>query len=287
MLQRRTASGRTSVQRVERSGDAAASGGAAAVPSAGETPLVEPAQRAATPSAARPAWFAGRVGRPLSSRSLPCRDSCRVCGRLVALSRGSGSAGSVTPLHIATDHWLGWRSEHCLGSDFAGRPPYRVQRHRIARIALVAAARTGTIPIQIEGVLGARDVFWSPDGNFIGFATSRGVGKVALRGLAVTMLVEESGFAPIRAAWSADGQWIAYVSAGGVPMRARVRSRGFSASAAASVRAAAPNHDHQSVLRQHAGRQTALHLWRTERRRLHRDGAAYSRGTDRRARALG
>ena len=74
-------------------------------------------------------------------------------------------------------------------------------------------------PIQIEGVLGARDVFWSPDGNFIGFATSRGVGKVALRGLAVTMLVEESGFAPIRAAWSADGQWIAYVSAGGVPMR--------------------------------------------------------------------
>ena len=74
-------------------------------------------------------------------------------------------------------------------------------------------------PIEIEGVSGARQVFWSPDSNAIGFASSAGIGKVALRGLAVTLLVEESGLAMTSAAWTADGQSIAYGPAIGPPMR--------------------------------------------------------------------
>lgn len=74
-------------------------------------------------------------------------------------------------------------------------------------------------PIEIEGVTGARQVFWAPDSNSIGFVSSAGVGKVALRGRAVTLLVEESGLALASAAWTADGQSIAYVPAIGPPMR--------------------------------------------------------------------
>ncbi len=73
-------------------------------------------------------------------------------------------------------------------------------------------------PIQVEGTKGARDVFWSPDSNFIGFLTNRGVGKVALRGLTVTMLAEDVNFARASAAWSADGQSIVFTSLGGRTM---------------------------------------------------------------------
>ena len=69
-------------------------------------------------------------------------------------------------------------------------------------------------PAQIDGTEGARDVFWSPDSNFVGFLTNRGVGKVALRGLTVTMLSEDANLLHASAAWSADGQSILLASYG-------------------------------------------------------------------------
>ena len=69
-------------------------------------------------------------------------------------------------------------------------------------------------PAQIDGTEGARDVFWSPDSNFVGFLTNRGVGKVALRGLTVTMLSEDANLVHASAAWSADGQSILLASYG-------------------------------------------------------------------------
>ncbi len=69
-------------------------------------------------------------------------------------------------------------------------------------------------PTRVDGTEGARAVFWSPDSQFVGFATSRGLGRVSVSGLRVTMLLEESGLAYASAAWSADGQSILYTKMG-------------------------------------------------------------------------
>ena len=74
-------------------------------------------------------------------------------------------------------------------------------------------------PVQIEGTRGARDVFWSPDSSFVGFVTSRGLGKVALRGRAVTILVQDVGAAFLNASWSVDGESIVFIPIGGSPMQ--------------------------------------------------------------------
>lgn len=70
-------------------------------------------------------------------------------------------------------------------------------------------------PFRVVGTEGARDVFWSPDSESVGFTTNRGIGKVALRGVAVTMLVEDEWLAYASATWSADGQSIYYNVLGG------------------------------------------------------------------------
>ncbi len=70
-------------------------------------------------------------------------------------------------------------------------------------------------PIRVEGTEGARAVFWSPDSQFVGFATNRGIGRVSVSGLGVTMLLEETGLAYASAVWSADGQSILYSKMGG------------------------------------------------------------------------
>lgn len=70
-------------------------------------------------------------------------------------------------------------------------------------------------PVQIEGVSGVRDLFWSPDGDFLGYATSGVIGKVALRGLTITPLIESSDMPYLSATWSADGQSILYAPPGG------------------------------------------------------------------------
>ena len=74
-------------------------------------------------------------------------------------------------------------------------------------------------PIRVDGTEGARNVFWSPDSLFVGFTRTRGVGKVSMRGLTVTMLHENSA-APIQdGAWSPDGQFIVYTMRGETLMR--------------------------------------------------------------------
>ena len=73
-------------------------------------------------------------------------------------------------------------------------------------------------PVRVEGTEGARAVFWSPDSQFAGFLTLRGIARVAVSGLAVTVLAEEAGLANASAAWSADGQSIFYSKLGGQVM---------------------------------------------------------------------
>lgn len=73
-------------------------------------------------------------------------------------------------------------------------------------------------PTRIDGTEGARDVFWSPDSNSVGFLTNRRVGKVALRGLTVTMMSDDVNLLHASAAWSADGQSILVASLGARPM---------------------------------------------------------------------
>ena len=73
-------------------------------------------------------------------------------------------------------------------------------------------------PIRVEGTEGARAVFWSPDSQFVGFLTTRGIATVSVAGLSVTMLAEETGLAYASAAWSADGESIFYTKLGGQAM---------------------------------------------------------------------
>lgn len=70
-------------------------------------------------------------------------------------------------------------------------------------------------PYRVDGTESARDVFWSPDSEFIGFTSTKGIGKVALRGSTVTMLVDDEWLAYASAAWSPDGQSIYYNLLGG------------------------------------------------------------------------
>lgn len=74
-------------------------------------------------------------------------------------------------------------------------------------------------PYQVEGTQGAREVFWSPDSDSVGFATSTGLGKFGLRGRVLTMLVEDPSLGLASATWSAAGQSIIYASAGGPLLR--------------------------------------------------------------------
>ncbi len=74
-------------------------------------------------------------------------------------------------------------------------------------------------PYRVEGAQGARAVFWSPDSEFVGFATGDGLGKFGLRDRALTMLVDSPGLGPASATWSADAQFIFYAPAGRPPLR--------------------------------------------------------------------
>ena len=74
-------------------------------------------------------------------------------------------------------------------------------------------------PYPVEGTQGAREVFWSPDSDSVGFATSTGLGKFGLRGRVLTMLVDDPSLGLVTATWSADGQSIIYASAGGPLLR--------------------------------------------------------------------
>lgn len=70
-------------------------------------------------------------------------------------------------------------------------------------------------PVRVEGVGGVRALFWSPDGEQVGFVGAAGIGKVALRRLDVTMLVDDPDLGGTSAAWSADGQAILFTAFGG------------------------------------------------------------------------
>ena len=199
-LARRDASGRTTIQPIENP--------------------AEPEPGDGSDAAKLPRW--------LSGRSRPMRDLLR------------GGATLAGALVIVAGAFF-------LGQAFSGRgeePAQPTRRftlrpveashadQRIGHLAIspdgrnIAFSTTGSgaslwlqpldrhEPSQIDGTEGARDVFWSPDSNFVGFLTNRGVGKVALRGLTVTMLTEDANLVHASAAWSADGQSILVASFG-------------------------------------------------------------------------
>ena len=68
-------------------------------------------------------------------------------------------------------------------------------------------------PYRVDGIVGARHIFWSPDSSELGYATAAGIGKVALRGLGVTQLVslDSVGGASL-CAWCPAGQFIVFSS---------------------------------------------------------------------------
>ncbi len=70
-------------------------------------------------------------------------------------------------------------------------------------------------PARVEGVGGVRALFWSPDGEQVGFVGGAGIGKIGLRRLDVTMLVDDPDLGGTSAAWSADGQAILFTAFGG------------------------------------------------------------------------
>ena len=214
-LQQRSASGRTTVQRIERQTEVA---GADA-----DGPTAAPARD--------PAAVPAKSGESAAAKS-----------RLALASRGVRAALAAAALAAALVVGLllprGAPDERPQLRRFTLRPaPSLLGEQRVRTAAIspdgrhIAFTTTGSRgsmwlqaldrhdPIEVEGVSGVRQVFWSPDSKSIGFASSAGLGKVALRGLAVTLLVEESGLAMTSAAWTADGQSIAYGPAIGPPMR--------------------------------------------------------------------
>jgi Tol biopolymer transport system component len=204
MLARRASSGRTTVQPLG--------------PSATGDPGIRPDAREIA---------AGRAGAWTAMRAL-LRSKAALAGALVTLALA---------LFLGLASLEGDESPAEPTRRFTLRPVETIQGgQRIGHLAIspdgrnIAFSTTGSggslwlqpldrhDPIQVEGTKGARDVFWSPDSNFVGFATNRGIGKVALRGLTVTMLAEDADFAHSSATWSVDGQSIVFTSRGGRTM---------------------------------------------------------------------
>ena len=218
MLQRRTASGRTSIQRIDDSAEGSQEGRQAAPSHGSGSQVRPPANRVQSGSltsgfavlrrfrrlAPVAAIFAGLAIAFSAGSFFPAGDDAQV-GQLRRFTLRPGDAvpsgQSIGGLAISPDgRNIAFSTTGSNGSMWL-QP---LDRHE---------------PIQIEGTTGARDVFWSPDSAFIGFTTSRTIAKVALRGLAVTTLVDEGDFAFTQGTWTADGQSIVYSSGGGPPLR--------------------------------------------------------------------
>ena len=203
MLARRASSGRTSVRPISKSGKVEAGPDLEAPPAA----------------AKRPAFLATVRSLLRSKEALVALVCVAALGFVAGLALSSGEEPAPPPTRRFTLRPIdpaegGQRIAH-LAISPDGR-----------NIAFSTTGPDGSLwlqpldrheSVQVEGTEGARDVFWSPDSEFVGFATTRGVGKVALRGLAVTMLVEETGYGHVTAAWSADGQSILFAALGRQP----------------------------------------------------------------------
>lgn len=214
MLQRRSAAGKTSVQRIDRSGDSGV--GPEAPPEAPPSPSPESGE---SPAAARPASGLNVGAWP--RRRLVLVGGLVAAGLLAAFGLGAIlSGGSSDPPQRLR--------RFTLRPDVSSQGAQTVGSVAISPdgrfIAFSTRGSDGSLwlqpldrldPILIEGVSGARKVFWSPDSRSIGFTTSRTLGKVALRGHAVTVLVEGAGLGFANAAWTADGQSIAFTPSDG------------------------------------------------------------------------
>lgn len=226
MLQRRAASGKTAIQPLAQSPNVAP-----------EKPAEIPRDPHQDPSG-EIEWTPGPLQADrIRGRSSPLARVTRSAWSnswvrrlsLVAIAAAAFSAGILTVRPAPEDDPL---------RRFTLRPIEAIQGDQsIGHLAIspdgrnIAFSTTGSsgmlwlqpldrhAPVQIEGTHGARDVFWSPDSSFVGFVTSRGLGKVALRGRAVTMLVQDAGAAFLNASWSADGESIVFVPIGGSPMQ--------------------------------------------------------------------
>ena len=218
MLQRRAASGRTSIRRIDESGEVSQEGGQNATSHASGGRVRPSEQRVQQRRAISGSFLVSRLRRFAPVAAI-------VVGLAVAFAGGvffpAGGDQQVSQLRRFT---LRPGDAVSSGQGIGGLAMSPDGRN----IAFSTTGSSGSLwlqpldrhePIEIEGTNGARDLFWSPDSGTIGFTTSRTIGKVALRGLAVTTLVDEGDFAFAQGTWTAEGQSIVYCSMGRPPMR--------------------------------------------------------------------
>lgn len=225
MLQRRAASGKTLIQPIDS--------GAAAIGQSGLERLgpKAPGELSAAEPLPRPVAAAPSVPRA-AAESAPTRWFPRwAAGLALAAAAGAFLAGALAGR-------LGQEETTAPLRRFTLRPIEATQEGKdIGHLAIAPDGRTiafsttgsdGSLwlqpldshePSQVDGTRGARDVFWSPDSDFVGFVAGRGLAKVALRGRTLTTLVEDAGLPFGTAAWSADGESIVFAPPGGAPMQ--------------------------------------------------------------------
>ena len=219
LLQRRTASGRTSIHVIEKPGPTEPGGPpeegrAKSAPHASSVAEEEavPTPAVAPPRArSRAAWLP--AGRPARLAVAAAIAIAFAIGLLVPVG------GDRDPPQLRR---FTMRPVEALKGDASIRNIAISPDGRV--IAFSSSGAQGGLwlqplerldPFRVAGTEGARDVFWSPDSEFVGFATNKGIGKVALRGLTLTMLVEDDWLAFASATWSADGESIYYNVIGG------------------------------------------------------------------------
>ena len=217
-LQRRTASGRTSIQRIDKSVVVSQEGGQNVPSDEGRDQVRPPEQRFQHRPVVSSSLLRSRLGKLAPIGAIVAGLAVAFAVGLFFPVGGDPQVGQLRRFTLRPGDTIS--SGQSIGS-LAISPDGR-------NIAFSTTGSTGSLwlqpldrhePIEIEGTDGARDVFWSPDSSFIGFMTSRTVAKVALRGLAVTTLVDGGDFAFTQGTWTADGQSIVYALMGGPPMR--------------------------------------------------------------------
>ncbi len=205
MLARRAASGRTSIQKIEARKGPGVPSGRAEVP-----PEVD------RPESSGASWARARGIRP--------RAVAAVAAAVLALALSfvagrslSGTEERAAPTRRFTLRPIDIAADSQRIGQLAMSPDGK-------NIAFSTSGPQGSLwlqpldrhdPVQIEGVRGVRDLFWSPNSDFLGYAATGVIGKVALRGLTITPLIESPDLTHLSATWSADGQSIVYTRPGG------------------------------------------------------------------------
>ncbi len=208
LLQRRSASGRTSVQLIDGEGEEA---DRPSVPSGGS--LSASARKPETPAPAATARGPVAPRRWMVRLGLAFAVGLAFVAGLAVPTGGGARPGQLRRFTLRPIE--AGMSDRRIGS-LAISPNGRF-------IAFSTTGSGGSLWLQpldrlellrVDGTDGAREVFWSPDSRFVGFVTGQGIGRVSVEGLVATMLVEDSGIGHVSAAWTPDGKSIVFSRVG-------------------------------------------------------------------------